>query len=62
MGRDGTEGARALVEAGGNVLVQNEASSAVWGMPGSIARAGLAAAVLHPRDLALRVAASLTRG
>lgn len=62
MGRDGTEGARALVEAGGNVLVQNEASSAVWGMPGSIARAGLAAAILHPRDLALRVAASLGRG
>lgn len=62
MGRDGTEGARQLVEAGGNVLVQNEASSAVWGMPGSIARAGLAAAMLHPRDLAVRVAAMLGRG
>jgi two-component system chemotaxis response regulator CheB len=57
MGRDGTEGARAVVAAGGNVLVQNEVSSAVWGMPGSIARAGLAAAVLHPRDIAARVAA-----
>ena len=61
MGRDGTEGARKLVEAGSDVLVQNEASSAVWGMPGSIARAGLAAAVLPPRELALRVAASLGR-
>lgn len=59
MGRDGTEGARVVVETGGNILVQNEASSAVWGMPGSIARAGLAAAVLHPRDLALRIASSL---
>lgn len=59
MGRDGTEGAREIVEAGGNVLVQNEASSAVWGMPGSIARAGLAAAILHPFDLAARIAASL---
>ena len=58
MGRDGTEGARAVVAAGGNVLVQNEASSAVWGMPGSIARAGLAAAVLHPRDIAARIAAA----
>ncbi|MEY4237929.1 MAG: chemotaxis-specific protein-glutamate methyltransferase CheB [Pseudomonadota bacterium] len=61
MGRDGTDGARRLVDAGGNVLVQDEASSAVWGMPGSIARAGLAAAVLDPHDLALRIAASLGR-
>jgi len=61
MGRDGTGGARRVVEAGGNVLVQNETSSAVWGMPGSIARAGLAAAILHPRDLAARIAASLGR-
>lgn len=59
MGRDGTHGARDVVEAGGNILVQNEASSAVWGMPGSIARAGLAAAILHPRDLATRIATSL---
>lgn len=61
MGRDGTEGAHALVEAGGNVLVQDEASSAVWGMPGSIARAGLAAAALPPCELALRIAAALGR-
>ncbi len=59
MGRDGTNGARAVVEAGGSVLVQNEVSSAVWGMPGSIARAGLAAAILHPRDIAARIATSL---
>lgn len=57
MGRDGTEGARVLVESGGTVFVQDEASSAVWGMPGSIARAGYATAILHPRELALRVAA-----
>jgi two-component system, chemotaxis family, protein-glutamate methylesterase/glutaminase len=57
MGRDGTEGAKAIVEAGGNVMVQNEASSAVWGMPGSVAKAGFAAAVLHPSDIALRIVA-----
>jgi len=58
MGRDGTEGAVELAQAGGTLLVQNEASSAVWGMPGSIARAGLASAILHPFDLAARVAAA----
>ena len=46
MGSDGTVGARALGEAGGTVLVQDEATSTVWGMPGSIAKAGLAHAVL----------------
>ncbi|MCA1661657.1 MAG: chemotaxis-specific protein-glutamate methyltransferase CheB [Novosphingobium sp.] len=56
MGRDGTVGARALVEAGAGVIVQNEASSVVWGMPGSVAKAGLASAMLHPLDLAARIA------
>ncbi|MGU3540797.1 protein-glutamate methylesterase/protein-glutamine glutaminase [Methylobacterium sp. A54F] len=46
MGSDGTHGARALVEAGGAVLAQDEATSTVWGMPGSVAKAGLAQAVL----------------
>ncbi|MFC3100084.1 chemotaxis-specific protein-glutamate methyltransferase CheB [Altererythrobacter lauratis] len=55
MGRDGTEGAQSLVAAGGSVLVQDEASSAVWGMPGSIAGAGLASAILPPAELARRI-------
>ena len=46
MGSDGTQGARALVQAGGTVLAQDEATSIVWGMPGSIAKAGLAQDVL----------------
>ncbi len=46
MGSDGTHGARALVEAGGAVLAQDEATSTVWGMPGSVAKAGLAQAIL----------------
>jgi two-component system chemotaxis response regulator CheB len=46
MGHDGLAGARAVHEAQGRVLVQDEASSVVWGMPGAIARAGLAHAVV----------------
>lgn len=51
MGRDGTEGARRLAGAGASILAQDEASSAVWGMPGSIAAAGLATALLHPEAI-----------
>jgi two-component system chemotaxis response regulator CheB len=56
MGRDGAEGARRLVEAGGSVMAQDEASSAVWGMPRAVADAGLACAILPPDKLARRVA------
>ena len=46
MGSDGAEGCRAVAQAGGRFVVQDEASSAVWGMPGAAARTGLADAVL----------------
>jgi len=56
MGRDGLEGAMALIGAGGSVIAQDEASSAVWGMPRAIAEAGLACAILPPAKIAHRVA------
>lgn len=46
MGNDGLRGCRAIREAGGTVLVQDEATSTVWGMPGCVAEAGLAHKVL----------------
>jgi two-component system chemotaxis response regulator CheB len=46
MGSDGLKGARALVEAGGDVIGQDERTSVVWGMPGAVATAGLCSAVL----------------
>lgn len=46
MGHDGLGGGRAVVEAGGTVIAQDEASSVVWGMPGAVAMAGLCSAVL----------------
>jgi two-component system, chemotaxis family, protein-glutamate methylesterase/glutaminase len=42
MGSDGVLGAQYVRERGGQVLVQDEASSVVWGMPGQVAAAGLA--------------------
>jgi two-component system, chemotaxis family, protein-glutamate methylesterase/glutaminase len=46
MGSDGTRGGKDIVAAGGSVIAQDEASSVVWGMPGSAANAGICAAVL----------------
>ena len=52
MGRDGEIGAVDLVEAGGTIIVQDAVSSTVWGMPGTIARAGLASFIASPDALA----------
>jgi len=42
MGKDGLDGARRIKEAGGKIIIQDEESSVVWGMPGSVSRAGVA--------------------
>ncbi|NEK59685.1 chemotaxis response regulator protein-glutamate methylesterase [Geodermatophilus sabuli] len=46
MGADGRSGAGRIREAGGAVVVQDQATSVVWGMPGAVAGAGLADEVL----------------
>ena len=46
MGQDGLKGCEALCAAGASVIVQDEANCIVWGMPGFVARAGLAEKVL----------------
>ena len=46
MGADGMQGSEAIRAVGGHVVVQDEATSVVWGMPGAVARAGLADQVL----------------
>jgi two-component system chemotaxis response regulator CheB len=62
MGQDGLQGARGLRAAGGTVLAQDEASSVVWGMPGAVARAGLAEALLPPEEIAARILAACAEG
>jgi len=46
MGSDGLRGAEHLAAAGAHLIVQDEATSVVWGMPGFVSRAGLADATL----------------
>jgi two-component system, chemotaxis family, protein-glutamate methylesterase/glutaminase len=55
MGSDGTGGAADVVAAGGSVIAQDESSSVVWGMPRSVAQAGLCSAVLPLDQIAGKV-------
>ncbi|WP_029007427.1 protein-glutamate methylesterase/protein-glutamine glutaminase [Azospirillum halopraeferens] len=64
MGQDGLKGCTEVVNQGGTLIAQDEASSVVWGMPGAVAQAGLCTAVLplkeigpYIRKFALRTAA-----
>jgi two-component system, chemotaxis family, protein-glutamate methylesterase/glutaminase len=45
MGHDDLTGCRAVIEADGTLIAQEEATSIVWGMPGTVATAGLCGAV-----------------
>jgi two-component system chemotaxis response regulator CheB len=51
MGSDGLAGAQAVAAAGGTIIAQDAASSAVWGMPGVVTRARLASLVAPPDAL-----------
>lgn len=52
MGADGAKGGKVVVEAGGTVIAQDEASSVVWGMPGAAATAGICSAILPIGEIA----------
>ena len=55
MGSDGTNGAAEIVAAGGSMIAQDEATSVVWGMPGSAVEAGVCSAVLPIEQMAAKV-------
>ena len=62
MGYDGRNSCKALVEAGGTVYAQDEATSVVWGMPGAVAEAGICSAVLPLTDLAPKIVEFFSKG
>ena len=55
MGSDGTNGLRTIRAAGGRILVQDEASCVVYGMPGSAVAAGLADSIVTLGNMAVRI-------
>lgn len=57
MGSDGVIGAQHIRQAGGEVIIQDEASAVVWGMPGLVYAAGEADGV-YPLD---QLAPEITR-
>jgi two-component system chemotaxis response regulator CheB len=56
MGDDGARGAKSIVDAGGTVVVENESTAVVYGMPGAVVRSKLASRSLPLPDLALWLA------
>ena len=59
MGRDGANGAARMKAAGGTVFAQAPESCVIWGMPGAVSKAGIAAATLNPDAIALMLGSFL---
>jgi two-component system chemotaxis response regulator CheB len=62
MGRDGLRGSERIREAGGQVFVQDEGTSVVWGMPGFVANAGLADKVLPLQQMGSEIVRRVRAG
>ncbi len=61
MGDDGTEGARAIVAAGGTVMAESEETAVIYGMPGSAVRAGVVSRSIPIHQIADQIADLVTR-
>ncbi|CAM3030472.1 protein-glutamate methylesterase/protein-glutamine glutaminase [Legionella worsleiensis] len=61
MGQDGLNGCRAIKEKRGQVLIQDEPTSVVWGMPGSVSKAGLADITLPLDDISQAIIQRVNR-
>lgn len=61
MGTDGRTGTGKIVQAGGTVIVQDQPTSVVWGMPGAVATAGYAHRILPLSDIAATITSIVTQ-
>lgn len=62
MGEDGLRGCQGIAEHGGQVIAQDQDTSVVWGMPGAVAKAGLAEAVLPLDDIVSEITRRMGTG
>jgi len=62
MGSDGARGALEIQDAGGEVFVQDESSSVVWGMPGAVAAAGAADKVCPLQEISGEIVRRVSAG
>lgn len=62
MGQDGLRGCEAIKDSHGQVVVQDETTSVVWGMPGYVAEAGLADRILPLDWIADEIARRVKNG
>jgi two-component system chemotaxis response regulator CheB len=62
LGKDATKGAAQIRKVSGQIWAQDEASSTVWGMPGSVVDAGLAQRVMPLNMIARAIAQACESG
>jgi two-component system chemotaxis response regulator CheB len=62
MGADGMRGCQQVKEHGGRIVVQDEATSVVWGMPGAIVGAGLEPTVRPLAEIGATIASWCVNG
>ena len=62
MGSDGTDGARKIHSVGGHIIAEDKSTSVVYGMPRSVAEAGVVDRVEALPDVASAIAEMVKRG
>ncbi len=62
MGQDGLRGSELIAAQGGQIIAQDQATSVVWGMPGFVARAGLADTTLPINEIANEIVRRVQKG